>query len=94
MQAPIPIVFYTKRGCHLCENVDEVLDILQERHPLAVQHIDITQDVDVYQRYWQRIPVVEIGTKRFQAPIDAQTLQAAVLQAVREQSQAGTAGSD
>lgn len=94
MQAPIPIVFYTKRGCHLCENVDEVLDILQEQHSLAVQHIDITQDVDVYQRYWQRIPVVEIGTKCLQAPIDTQTLQAAVLQAVREQLQAGSAGSD
>ncbi len=86
MQAPIHIVFYTKRGCHLCEDVDEVLDILAERHPLAVQHIDITGDAALYQRYWQRIPVVEIGTTHLQAPIDTQMLKGAVLQAVREQS--------
>jgi glutaredoxin len=90
MRASIPITFYTKRGCHLCEDVDDMLDILAERHPLAIQHIDITQNVDVYQRYWQRIPVVIVGDTTLEAPIDARTLHDAVLQAAREQASAGT----
>lgn len=84
MHAPIPVLFYTKRGCHLCEDVDEVLEILAEQHPLAVQRIEITEDAEVYGRYWQRIPVVTVGDVTLEALIDAQTLQRVVLQAVRD----------
>ncbi len=85
MRMPIQIVFYTKPGCHLCEDVEEVLDLLAEQHSLAVQQIDITQDADVYSRYWSKIPVIEIGDTLLQAPIDARALQAAVIAAERKQ---------
>lgn len=84
MREPIQVLFYTKPGCHLCDDVDEVLDILAERHPLAVQHIDITQDVELYQRYWRSIPVVIVGAATLEAPIESWALQTAVLQAARK----------
>lgn len=83
MREPIHVLFYTKPGCHLCDDVDEVLDILAQRHPLAVQHIDITQDVELYQRYWRSIPVVIVGDTTLHAPIESRTLQNAVLQATQ-----------
>jgi glutaredoxin len=83
MREPIQILFYTKPGCHLCDDVDEVLDILAQQHPLAVQRIDITQDVELYQRYWRSIPVVTVGNITLEAPIDSRALQTAVLQAAR-----------
>lgn len=86
MRMPIQIVFYTKPGCHLCEDVDDVLDALAAHHPLAVQRIDITRDAEVYSRYWSKIPVVEIGDTKLQAPIDPRALQAAVIAAERKQS--------
>ena len=85
MGTPIMIDLYTKPGCHLCEDVEEVLDALAERHPLAVQRIDITRDAEIYSRYWSKIPVVEIGSITLQAPIDPRRLQAVVLHAVRHQ---------
>jgi glutaredoxin len=84
MREAIQVLFYTKPGCHLCDDVDEVLDVLAQRHSLAVQRIDITQDVELYQRYWRTIPVVIVGDTTLQAPIDGRALQAAVLQAARK----------
>ena len=84
MRDPIQILFYTKPGCHLCDDVDEVLDVLAQRHLLAVQRIDITQDVELYQRYWRSIPVVTVGDTTLEAPIDSRALQTAVLQATRK----------
>jgi len=81
---PIQVLFYTKPGCHLCDDVDEVLEILAQRHPLAVQRIDIMQDVELYQRYWRSIPVVTVGDTTLEAPIDGKALQTAVLQAARK----------
>jgi hypothetical protein len=84
MREPIQVLFYTKPGCHLCDDVDEVLDVLAQRHPLAVQRIDITQDVELYQRYWRSIPVVIVGDTTLGAPIESRALQIAVVQAARK----------
>ena len=84
MREPIQVLFYTKPGCHLCDDVDEVLDVLAQRHPLAVQRIDITQDVELYQRYWRSIPVVIVGDATLGAPIESRSLQIAVMQAARK----------
>ncbi len=85
MRTPINIVFYTKPGCHLCEDTQEMLEILSTRHQLAVQAIDITRDAELYSRYWSKIPVVQIGDTMLQAPIAGRALQAAVLRAEQAQ---------
>lgn len=85
MPTPISVVFYTKPGCHLCEDTEELLDLLSARHQLAVQAIDITRDAEVYSRYWSKIPVVQIGDTMLQAPIDRRSLQAAVDRAEQAQ---------
>jgi len=54
------VVVYTKEGCHLCENVIEELQKLSIAHPLDLSSVDITSNADLFQRFKETIPVVEI----------------------------------
>ena len=57
------ITVYTKAGCYLCENVILQLRKLQSERPFAVETRDITEDAELYERYGNVIPVVEIDGK-------------------------------
>jgi glutaredoxin len=52
------VTFYTKPGCHLCEDAEELLDSLRGEYDLHVTLIDITSDLEIYERYKYEIPVV------------------------------------
>lgn len=54
------ITLYTKRGCHLCEKAHTILLRVAEDYPLTIETVDITTDEDLYARYWDVIPVVEV----------------------------------
>jgi hypothetical protein len=71
-------MFYTKPGCHLCEDVAEALAVLAERWPLQLTTIDILSDLDLHRQYWDKIPVVVVGETTLYAPITAEMLRAAI----------------
>jgi hypothetical protein len=77
----VPITFYTKPGCHLCEDIDDQLEVLAANWPLQITSIDITADLDVHRRYWDKIPVVVVATQTLYAPIDPNELAATVQKA-------------
>ena len=52
--------FYTKAGCHLCEHAEELLELLAEECPLDLKIIDITTDIDIFDRYRYEIPVIAV----------------------------------
>lgn len=52
--------FYTRAGCHLCEDALEVVRRVQRDVPFELVFVDIDADPDARQRYWDKIPVVEI----------------------------------
>lgn len=79
--AAIPVIFYTKPGCHLCEDVADELEALAERWPLQIDAIDITADLELHRRYWDKIPVVVVGAQQLQAPIAPSALAAAIARA-------------
>ena len=54
------VVVYTKEGCHLCENVIESLQRMRERIALEVVTRDINEDSELFERFKDIIPVVEI----------------------------------
>lgn len=63
-QAPRParqVTLYTKPGCHLCEQAEELLDDLRREYDLTVTAIDITSDLAIYERYKFEIPVVIVA---------------------------------
>lgn len=53
------IVLYTRAGCHLC---DQVAQLLRERG-LPAESIDIDSDRELQEKYGAEIPVVEIDGK-------------------------------
>ncbi len=54
------LTFYTKNGCHLCEQAEDLLDDLRREAELRVTPIDITTDLAIYERYKYEIPVVVV----------------------------------
>ena len=78
MNTAIPVIFYTKPGCHLCEDVAEALAVLAERWPLQLATIDILSDLDLHRQYWDKIPVVVVGESTLFAPITPEMLWTAV----------------
>lgn len=83
MAEALAITLYTRPGCHLCDDVAEYLEELRERHPIVVQAIDITGDVELHSEMWAAIPVVKIGDTILRAPIHPVRLEAALLRALR-----------
>ncbi len=55
------LTFYTKNGCHLCEQAEDFLDDLRREAELQVTLIDITTDLAIYERYKYEIPVVVVA---------------------------------
>lgn len=74
----IDVVLYSRPGCHLCEDVADLLEQLAEQRPLRVTTVDITADFELHRRLWDRIPVVQIGEQTLSAPIDPLALYTAL----------------
>ena len=61
-QLPVPhVTFYTKAGCHLCDNARDMLDEIAAEHEYLLQEIDIRQDMALFAQYRYRIPVISIN---------------------------------
>jgi len=59
--------FYTKPGCTLCEQALAVVARVRRRIPFELEQVDITADPELFARYHDRIPVVEIdGEEAFE----------------------------
>jgi glutaredoxin len=54
--AKMRVVLYTKPGCHLCEEVESWL----LEAGVTWQSVDITTNVTLFERYKQRIPVMDV----------------------------------
>ena len=54
------VLFYTKPGCHLCEEAFQILLDVALDYPLTIEPVDITheQNRDLEARYFLRIPVL------------------------------------
>jgi glutaredoxin len=77
----VEVTLYSKPGCHLCEDVKEMLDGLTAVYPHHLTEIDITSNRDIFNRYHLTIPVVHIGQTELQAPISAAQLRAVLANA-------------
>ncbi len=77
------VTFFMKPGCHLCEEVADTLDDLQQQFPFTVAAIDITSDPAIFARLWSQIPVVEIAGTELRAPINPTRLATTIARAVR-----------
>ena len=58
------INFYTRAGCHLCENALEVLQDLRGEFKFSLTIVDISDSEDLVARYGNDIPVAVIEGRR------------------------------
>ncbi len=47
-----------KPGCHLCDDARAVVEKVAAATGAVLVEQDITQDEELYRRYWEQIPVV------------------------------------
>jgi glutaredoxin len=66
------VVLYTRQGCHLCHDAEQLLI----RHGLHPRPVDIDRDPELLARFDACVPVVEInGQIRFRGRIDEALLR-------------------
>lgn len=58
------VTFYTKAGCHLCEEARDMLDDIAAQVVYDLTEIDIRSNPDLFEEYRYRIPVVIINNEK------------------------------
>ncbi len=71
----LTVTLYTRKECHLCEQVKEDLLALQSDFPHRLVEIDIESDPALLEKYHLEIPVLEVGPYRKKAPFDLADLK-------------------
>lgn len=70
------VVVYGRPGCHLCEDAVAVIEDVRTRVAFTFEQRDIEADDELFRRYLERIPVVEIdGLEAFELFVDGRELE-------------------
>jgi glutaredoxin len=56
------VTFYTKAGCHLCEEARDMLDDIAAQTDYELTEIDIRSDPQIFDKYRYRIPVIIVNS--------------------------------
>ena len=59
--APLQVIFYTKAGCHLCDDARDMLDEIAAETVYELTEIDIRRDTTLFELYRYRIPVIMLN---------------------------------
>lgn len=59
--APLQVTFYTKAGCHLCDDARDMLDDIAAETAYELTEIDIRRDTALFELYRYRIPVIMLN---------------------------------
>jgi hypothetical protein len=60
----IPVVIYSRPGCHLCDEMKVVVERVARHVPMALTEIDISTDPALESRYGTEIPVLMIEGRK------------------------------
>ena len=71
------VTLYTRVGCHLCEQAEQVLRAEREATPFELVTVDVDQDGELARRYGVRVPVVAVeGVELFEYEVPLDLLRA------------------
>ncbi len=81
--APVKVILYSKPGCHLCDEMKQVLEKARRGIEVAVEEIDISSDRQLVEKYGEEIPVLFIsGRKAFKCQVSEKDLRRRLQRAV------------
>ena len=72
--APLNVTLFMRGECGLCDQVRNHLAALQAEFPHRLAEIDIDTDPVLQKKYFDQIPVVQVGPYAVRAPISRQDL--------------------
>ena len=82
MPAAPHVIFYTKPGCHLCDEARQEMARAACTDLYTYEEVDINSDPELLRRYGWDIPVVLInGTHAFNHCLTAEAFRLAILRA-------------
>lgn len=58
------LTLYSKPGCHLCDEMKQVIDAVSTRVPVTLDVVDISTDSQLMDLYGVEIPVLLIDGKK------------------------------
>lgn len=83
----VEVVLFSRNDCHLCDDVEEELGKLQTDIPHHLSVVNINESQELSNKYGEKIPVVEVGPYRLEAPIDMQDLKITLMAAQHREDQ-------
>lgn len=76
---PPRVVFYTRPGCHLCDDARTVVEAVCEELGESFDEVDITTSEDLLRRFGEEIPVTFVdGAQHDFWRVDGDRLRAAL----------------
>jgi glutaredoxin len=70
------VLFYTRAGCHLCEDALKLLRQAQRRYGFELAECDVDEDPLLVERHGNCVPVVEVnGRVRFRGRVNPVLLE-------------------
>jgi glutaredoxin len=73
----VTVTLYTRTGCHLCEQAEQVLRSELETVPFTLVTVDVDRDPELARRYGVRVPVVAVeGVELFEYEVPVDLLRA------------------
>lgn len=71
----IRVTLYSRKDCKLCRQALSDLESIQERIPHNLVVVDIDEEPDLLASYSARVPVLEVGLYKLDAPFDVQKME-------------------
>ena len=82
MPATPHVIFYTKPGCHLCDEARREIELSGCAGLFTYEEVDINSDPELRRRYGWDIPVVLVGgAHAFKHSLTAEEFRRAILRA-------------
>jgi glutaredoxin len=57
----VTVTVYSRHGCHLCENAEEVINSLREELEYSVEILYIDENEELEKLYGNEVPVIHIN---------------------------------
>jgi glutaredoxin len=70
-RSPVEILFYTRAGCHLCEQAWELLEAARRKYGFELTAVDVDSDPGLAAEHGEQVPVVVVdGKVRFRGHVN------------------------
>jgi glutaredoxin len=80
----IQLTLYTRAECHLCHEMQAVVEVVARELPLALELVDVDRDPALVAAYGEEVPVLLVnGRKAFSARVEPAALRARLAREAR-----------